>query len=240
MKYSLFFIAAALLMLGACSKKETTPLSPTNLQIQLQHTVGGQPLLFDSMAYHNGAGEIYSISKLQYFISEISFYHSGELVYNIDTIAYIDAQRDEYVFERMNVSPFIYDSVSYSIGVPTSYNEHGKLAATYENIAMEWPEVMGGGYHFIKLEGHWKDNGAITGYTVHLGTNPYLVKGGYKYEGSITAGTQNNIAFKMDINEWFEHPNTYSFKSDGVYTMGDAVLMQKISENGRDVIKVSQ
>ena len=96
------------------------------------------------------------------------------------------------------------------------------------------------GIIFLKLEGHWKDTGSISGYAIHLGTNACLVKGGYKASGHTRQGVENVIGLSMDINEWLEAPHTYSFKLDGVYTMGDAILMQRISENGRDVIKVLQ
>jgi hypothetical protein len=189
--------------------------------------------------YQNGARELYSISRLNYFLSDIAFYKSGAPVYKIDTVVYIDA-KNSYSLITPDVSPFSYDSISYSIGVPASYNAHGKLAPTYENIAMEWPDAMGGGYHFLKLEGHWKYAGSVAGYTVHLGTDAYLVRGGCRTTGYVSAGAENIITLRMDINEWLEHPNTYSFSTDGVYTMGNAALMKKISENGRDVIQVIQ
>lgn len=235
---SLLLIILLPVALVACRKNGDVPAT-TKLQLHLTHGVGNSPLIFDSLAYKNGAGEQYSISKLSYYLSKITFYRNNTAVFAIDTVAYIDGKQD-YTFSVSDIQPFSYDSVSYCIGVPANYNAHGKLAPTYENIAMEWPDVMGGGYHFLKLEGHWKDVGSISGFTVHLGTDPYLVSGGLKASGSIVANADNLIALKMDISEWLDHPHTYSFSVDGVYTMENAALMQKISENGRDVIQLTQ
>jgi hypothetical protein len=226
------------LALGACRKHEGDPV-PTSLRVSLSHGVHNSPLVFDSLIYQNGAGEQYSISRLYYFLSNITFYQNNAAVYILDTIAYIDAKH-EYSFNIPDLQPFSYDSVSYSIGVPAAYNTHGKLPPTFENVAMEWPDAMGGGYHFLKLEGHWRDAGSIIGYTVHLGTDPYIVQGGFRSSNHITANRENSIALRMDIGEWLEHPHIYSFSVDGVYTMGIGALMQKISENGRDVMQIIQ
>lgn len=239
MKYLLLIGVCTLFTLSACRKELVLP-PVTTLRIDLQHKVGSVHLAFDSLMYENKAGESYSVTKLNYYLSGICFYKNRQLVFTVDTIAYIDARTGRYSFRIADIPAFTYDSVSYFIGVPLPYNEHGKLTSTYENVAMEWPDMMGGGYHFLKLEGHWKDTGSISGYAIHLGTNACLVKGGHKISGHTRQGVENVIGLSMDINEWLEAPHTYSFKSDGVYTMGDAILMQRISENGRDVIKVLQ
>lgn len=224
--------------LSACRKDEEDP-APAKLQLSLTHRVGNAPLIFDSIIYRNGADELFSVSRLNYFLSNITFYRSDAAVYKIDTIAYIDA-KNQYTFNLPGIPAFSYDSVSYSIGVPATENIHGKLPSTYENVAMDWPDAMGGGYHFLKLEGHWKDAGSTVGYTFHLGTDHYLVRGGFKASGQISANAENSIALKMDVAEWMERPHSYSFAIDGVYTMGNAALMQMVSENGRDVIQKLQ
>ena len=227
-----------LLWFGACKQKDQDPVPEARLKISLSHKVGDQPLRFDSLVYRNKAGEAYSVSKLHYYISNIRFYKSNSLVFTADTIVYVDAEKGDHSLGVYNVPAFSYDSIAYYIGLPPDRNEHGKLAPTYENTAMEWPATMGGGYHFIKLEGHWQDTGRTPGYTVHLGKNPYLVTGGCSAAGTAVAGKEHVVVLEMDINEWFENPHTYSFQADGSYTMNMAALMQKIAENGADVIHV--
>ena len=39
----------------------------------------------------------------------------------------------------------------------------------------------------------------------------------------------------MNVNEWFKNPNIYNFNTDGVFTMGDTILMKKLLQNGADV-----
>lgn len=238
MKPYFFIIIPVLLWLGACKHKDQDPVPETQLKISLSHRVGNMSLWYDTLAYRNKAGETYSVSKLHYFISDIRFYNNNRLVFTADTVVYIDAEKGDHSLGVYTVSPFSYDSVACYIGVPPAHNEHGKLAPTYEHTAMEWPESMGGGYHFMKLEGHWQDTNRTPGYTVHLGKNPYLVSSGCSATGTLIAGQGHVAALEMDINEWFENPHTYSFQVDGSYTMNMAALMQKIAENGENVIGV--
>jgi hypothetical protein len=101
---------------------------------------------------------------------------------------------------------------------------------------MEWPATMGGGYHFLKLEGHYRDNGSEVGYATHLGTNMMLVKCVIPAAVlDIRGGQTQQVKLTMNLNEWYQNPQTYSFKADGDYSMNDMALMAKLRNNARDV-----
>jgi len=238
MKQLVVITVTAALAFPGCRKKEDAALPYATAGISVVHEAGRQPLVFDTLLYRNQAGEAYSVSTLQYFLSNIRLYRNGQQVYAADTVLYIDAAKPGSPFLLSGVPAGRFDSLACFIGVDPAHNVHGTLPADAQHIAMEWPDVMGGGYHFIKLEGHWQDSGFTPGFAVHLGTDPYLVAAGCRADGTITAGRENNITLVMDVNEWFAHPNTYSFAADGVYTMGDPALMRRISENGRDVLRM--
>lgn len=238
MKYCIAVLAICILAGTAGCKKDPEDVQPGQLTLRISHTLGGQPLIYDSIMYRNESGELYSISRLYYYISNIRFYRQGQAVFSADSVWYIDAQKPPHERIFLWTDAFRYDSVSYYIGIPPAYNQHGLLEATYENIAMEWPEPMGGGYHFLKLEGHWKEDAGTPGFTVHLGTDAYLVKGGFRTSGEVNASAGTSLTLEMDIQEWFKNPYTYSFERDGSYTMGIGELMRKLSENGRDVFHI--
>lgn len=237
MKQIIFILSLAIIAVSC--KKTDDELKPTCLAIDITHTVDDKLLYFDSLFYQNKVGEHYSISKLYYYLSDIHFYNNNQLIFAIDTILYVDANKKNQLLIFNNIIPFSFDSIAYSIGVPQSKNTHGSLPPTFENVAMEWPETMGGGYHFLKLEGHWQDKTSLIGFTVHIGTNPFLVAGGIKSSAEIIANKENTIALKMNINKWFEGESNYSFQTDGSYTMGNSTLMKKITENGKHVFELT-
>ncbi len=209
------------------------------LRIQINHNVDGKPMVWDELTYRNEAGNTYSIERLQYFLSDFKFYGNRQLVEHIDTVIYVDARtaaKGPIMFEDF---PFKYiDSVSFLIGVTPKYNVSGGLSSTMENAVMDWPQMMGGGYHFLKLEGRWNDGTQTPGFAMHLGKPGYQVAAGFHCAYLLNEHTQNPLAMTMNINEWFRSPHQYDFSKDGVYSMGNEALMLKLKENGTDVFTV--
>lgn len=237
MKRILQLAVLSALFAAGCRPNSGNPTPYTNVTINLSHNIDGRPLYFDSLMYSNNAGELYSVSNLEYYISSIRFYYRQKISFSSDTVIYIDARKPYITLPFYNVPEGSIDSVAFYIGIDPAHNIHGKIAPTAQNVTMEWPDAMGGGYHFMKLEGHWKDGSAQPGFAVHLGTNTYLVQAGASLKRTISAATANNFSASMNINEWFRNPNIYSFSKDGVYTMGNATLMGKVRDNGADVIQ---
>lgn len=221
----------------SCKKEKQNVIPPPtygDVVITMGYHVDGKPLYLDSIMYTNEAGNRYSVTRLQYYISRVCFYKAGAVQYSSDTIVYADAKYSQ-TFLLANVPAGIYDSISCYIGMDEAQNSSYSLPATFENTNMIWPATMGGGYHFLKLEGYWDDSGAISGYAMHLGRNGFVVKAGVKSGITVIGGTEYNMTLNMNINEWFRRPQVYNLATDGVYSMGNAVLMKKLSNNGADV-----
>jgi hypothetical protein len=203
------------------------------------------PLVFDTAIYRNAYGEQFSVTRLQYYISNICFYNGNRIVYNSgDKVFYIDARNPVYHLQLDGVPMGNYSSVSYEIGLDAGKNWQGFLPNNLDNKDMEWPASIGGGYHFMKMEGYWKN--ATTqkteiGYAMHLGDNQSLVWGiSYPIGMIIQAGMTNNLLFRMNVSQWWKSPHTYSLDVNGNYTMGNDTLMAMIRDNGIDVFDIFQ
>lgn len=236
---AMLFLAAATYV--SCKNENDEPIVSRygTLSINLKHNVDNQPLVWNDVLYRNDANELYSIDRIQYYLSSFRFYYQGKLQGQIDSVYYFDARNESALqlgFPQLRAG--LYDSLTFYIGLDPVMNVTNSLPATLENNAMSWPDAMGGGYHFMKLEGHWKDSMGMQGFAMHLGKNGYQVLAGSKCNIKIEAGKHAVITMTMNINEWFRNPHVYSFGTDGVYSMGNAVLMQKIADNGADVFKV--
>jgi hypothetical protein len=240
---NILFICCLTIVVAGCRKKET--IQPTvgsgKIAIDIEYVVGGIPLIFDTVTFTNTAGNTYSITNLQYYLSAFRFYKNNELLHYSSKIVYIDARvpgtSHFEITELTGMNVGTYDSVSFCIGIEPALNITNSLPATLENIGMGWPDVMGGGYHFLKLEGHWNDGGSISGYAMHLGTNNYQVSTGVKCKMIIDKVANGQLNMTMDINEWFANPYEYNFSTDGLFSMGVDSLMQKLTNNGVDVFQ---
>ena len=187
---------------------------------------------------HVGSMRIPVDGRYAHHSASIRFSKNGAVVHGEDTVLYVDALAAAgLTLEGLPEGSV--DSVSFYIGIPADRNVHGAIPPTAANVAMEWPDAMGGGYHFLKLEGHWTQGGAPLGYAAHLGTNRWLIPTGVRATLQLPGGGERKAALTMEINGWFESPHTYSFANDGVYTMGDSVLMRRIAENGKDIFKLT-
>lgn len=206
------------------------------LKIEVNHQVDGKPLAWDTLAYKNAAGNTYSIERLQYFLSDLRFYSNRQQVAYVDTVIYVDAHIPERSTILLEDFPFRYvDSVSFLIGVAPKHNITGSLSTTMETAVMDWPEMMGGGYHFLKLEGRWTDNSETPGFAMHLGKQGYQVNAGMRCTYLHKENVTNPLVMTMNVNEWFRDPDNYDLSKDGVYTMGNDALMLKLKNNGTDV-----
>lgn len=232
------FIFFVLLSAVSCNKDKYNAEPPGfgNMAIAINYDVDGSPLSFDSVYYTNQAGNVYTVSRLQYYVSGIKLYKNGELAYTLDSIFYVDARKasTNNIILR-NIPSFNYDQIVFTIGVEDKFNIHGQIASTLENVAMEWPDMMGGGYHFLKLEGHFKDSTTTPGFAMHLGKTGMQPLCTVNKKFYVPINTTTNYDLTMNVNEWFKNPKTYNFLTDGVYTMGDMILMEKLRMNGCDV-----
>lgn len=229
-----------ILALGSCKKKETTEeiqpeVTSGSVNFNLKYTVDGAVLLFDTINYTNQAGNQYSISKLVYYLSNFSFKNTNGSTYESHSLHYVDAQRlssNQFMLEGIPNGDYV--SVSFNLGIDSVRNIPYGLPATTDNLSMEWPIPMGGGYHFLRLEGYYRDTCCTPGYAMHLGTNASLITITLPHTFSITGNTVG-MQLTMNVNEWFKNPTPYDFNTDGNFSMGNAAAMQKLTHNGVDV-----
>lgn len=211
-------------------------LSHGGISIIIHHGVDNQPLVWDSIMYRNEAGNVYSISKLHYYISNIRLYKDNIIVQQSDSVYYIDAKHQySSIISIPALLKGVYDSVALTIGLLPFRNISYSLPATIENTNMGWPDAMGGGYHFLKLEGHWKDAAEVNGFALHVGKSGFHCEAGFVCGLDVRPNQMTKLNIMMNINEWFRKPAIYDLSSDGVYSMGNEALMRKIIVNGQDV-----
>lgn len=231
------------LLLPACTGEKDEAQIPVpapttgSLKLELIHEVDDKPLAYDTLLYINAAGNRYSVTRLFYYLSAFRFVPvSGATVYTRD-VFYVDASRKQDIL-LTGIPAGFYKGFQPVIGIDAALNVHGKLTNSIENINMLWPDEMGGGYHFLKLEGRY-DNAQkqINGFSVHLGTNEALVNHQFiPLTFEVSEGKITTIRLFMNLNEWFANDYQFDFNKDGNYTMGIAGLMKLVANNGKDVL----
>lgn len=240
MKHLINTVILLVVLLFACKKVDTTDPKTGNLAIKFDHAVNGQTLSFEDTYYNNAAGNQYRVLMLKYLISGVTLFKDGKQTYRQNTPPKIISGKyeDTQTMLLRNIPVGNHDSISFSLGAVREFNYDNAFELGYDDLGMYWPTSMGGGYHFMRFEGHWKDGADYGGYAFHIGQNENLITTGFPVEIVIEENVSSNVGFEMNLNEWFENPHLYDLKIESGYTMGDTIKMNMLVQNGHNVFSV--
>lgn len=244
-KIGLSLVVIAALIAVSCKKEEGT-VDTGKVNLSFNHTVGSEDLEFDTIKYTSAIGHNYEVRTLKYFLSNVTFTKSNGKKEVIEGPIYIDAQDVSTLnySEDINIPTGTYESISVTFGLDSNLNVTDTLTSV-EETSMAWPEMNGGGYHYMKLEGTYDSLGIDTinmNYNIHTGGTM-----GNSYDFSVTfdnsAFTLNEdgleLQINMDINEWFTNPNDYDFAEHGHMIMMNMGAQMELKANGPSVLSVS-
>ncbi len=232
-----------LFALPACKKDSGPGTNSGKMSFTIKHTASGSPLQFDTLMYTNASGNRYRVERLQYYISDIVLYKGGEKKYAFSDIFYLDARYDStrtFSFTPPNgVLAGTYDSLCFLVGLDTAANKSYQLPSSLDNLNMGWPDAMGGGYHFFKLEGHWMNGSSLESFALHVGENQFLVHSSVKSSFTIDASGTMAMSLTMDVNKWFDGDAPYNLSTDPTFSMADSAARLKLVKNGAKVFSFS-
>jgi len=237
--FRFYYFFLIILFISSCTKDYNIVPEKTDeglsLKLNINYKVDGFPLIFDTIMYHNLAGNNYGVTRLEYYISNITFHSTSGKDFALKNIFYMNARTPSTNSISIDHVPAgQYTDITLNIGIDSANNKTNSLPNTSENINMAWPSSMGGGYHFMKLEGYYVNTPSTTGFTMHLGQNTSLVTCLIQQPFQVSSST-SEIKLSMNLNEWFCSPIMYDFNADGNFIMGDMQAMGKITANGIDV-----
>lgn len=262
-KINTIIIVGILIMVILMPACQTEPVVPQEqygkVRFSFDHFVDGKPIVFDQMMYTNEAGNQYLVNEIQYFISKVMLHRTDgtKVLLNAwEDIHYVDTDIDEtkvYTFKD-DVSPGMFNTVSFTFGIESEKNESLMFVNPPESL-MFWPELLGGGYHYMKLNGKWLDTlNQVSPFNFHLGIGQIY----YSFPDSITefvdnsfmieldaspfqikAGETTEINMVMNVENWFSNPNIYNHDDWGGDIMQKQDAMKLACENGWNVFSLS-
>ena len=255
---SLLLIA---LVIVACEKGDDPPCNcddTGNLNFHFYHYCDWVPLDFDVRKYVNEAGNEYMVSEIQYFISDVTLHRPDGSKYVIKAwkdIHYIDTDipttHEWKVYDDITVGD--YDKITFTFGINEEKNQSLMYTDPPESL-MFWPEYLGGGYHYLKLNGKWLDTNQLERpYNFHLGIGQVydpvsgditgFIQNYYEVEVPASGFTINKdqetlVNLVMHVENWFRNPHTYDHNYWGGDIMQKQDAMKVGCENGIDIFGV--
>ena len=239
-KLALSALVLSSVFFSSCEEDEKIEQHP-HLSLKVEHKVDRNILAFDTLIYVNAVGHKYEVQTLKYFVSNILLHKSGGKVITIKGPFYIDAE-DESTFELDNhtdLSPGEYEKITLTFGLDSALNISNSLTNAKE-AGMTWPDQMGGGYHYMKLEGTYKplDTNITKSFLVHTGASmgkPYHIDIEIPNSNFTISDQDISIKISMNINEWFNAPNNYDFSDYPTGIMNNMDAQMALKTNGSSV-----
>lgn len=205
---------------------------------------------FSSLQYTNQNGDLLSVTKLRYMVSDVRFYLANGDSVMIDGYHLIDVSSSStfnYVLpSRLAEGEYV------GIGMAFGMGETDNISGAHVDLnaaSWSWPVMLGGGYHFMQLEGRFVDVAADTSsYAYHMGVareitptdtifhpNHFVVQ---LPNSEFSVAGEMNIEVKMNIAEWFKNPNMWDLNTYSSMLMQDYDAQVMMNQNGRNCFEV--
>ncbi|UBM60433.1 hypothetical protein LAG90_07220 [Marinilongibacter aquaticus] len=206
MKNSSKLLVVSLLLgvffLNSCDKEENVDASGSNsVFVEFDNRAGLDKIVLGQTEITNTAGEVYTVSRLNYFVSNLKLTSSDGQVIEFPDQYFLIKEEDEnsQVIELKDVPGGDYAQISFMIGVDslksvTDVSERTGVLdpASYGDDNMWW--AWNSGYIFFKMEGSSaaivKDNPEDKDFKYHIGGF-----GGYE---AATANNLRTVSLNMD------------------------------------------
>ena len=213
----------------------------TKLTVNFTQTIDGVDLTTNTMIYANSAGENYDIQTLKYLISDITLHADNGSALLLNEVHFIDiSDSSTFSFTPDYVANNNYTSISFDMGLDPTKNSSNFYVNEDFHSTMVWPEPMGGGYHYMKLEGAYVNDSTF--YNTHTGGtmgNDYS----FNNNSSISLPVDAEYPFidiNMEINNWYQTPNEIAFSTYGMGIMMSMEKQMQLKQNGKtDVFSVT-
>ena len=205
---------------------------------------------FNTIQYKNENGEEMSIERLRYLISKITLESLGGETIILKGYNLVDLTNGtglSYVLPE-KIPAQQYSNVSFTFGFDNEDNQNGAYPDL--NTAL-WnvPEMLGGGYHYMQLEGRFVDSTSTeTGYQYHAiravdnsGATLVFEDTFFKVDlGAVEIAGNSILEIKMDIAEWFKNPVKWNLNELHSMMMPNFEAQKMISQNGRSVFNLAE
>ena len=241
----------------ACTKRN----DQAEIDLNVNYEINGNPLITDTLCYTNEAGNLFLITEIQWFLSDIQLldqngnWHTFKQREAMDSIAeqtehiyYIDTDIPEsQTLHGKKIPTGHYTALRFTFGLD-EYDNYTGLFNDPPESDMFWPDVLGGGYHYMKLNGKFAGSpGRLQPVAIHLGIgqnedctefyqNYFIVE--LPLDFDVKANVDNRLDLTMVIDNWFRNPHVIDFNELGSSIMQNQNAQRLLSGNGKDVFKI--
>jgi hypothetical protein len=236
-KLSVILLACLVTIICSSNKKHPQHKTTTGKVIfHFINTVKNTPLVLDSAEYTNPFGEAYRVSKLKYYISNITLNNQQHGFAEPNSYHLLDAADLTSLRIGINATANSYNSISFIVGVDSIKNVSGAQTDALDPAnGMFW--TWNSGYVMFKLEGNSPASNIINHrIEYHIGgfSGPdnvlQLITLPLSEPVNVQPGKECDIYINADINKLWQGVNDVKIATTPA-TMAPGMLSKKIADN---------
>jgi cytochrome c peroxidase len=213
-----------------------TGADAADLRVDFVPQFNGTPLIFDSLTNQTAAGQMISVTRLDFLLSDIALRRAdGTWIEQKNWFAFIGARDGKTNFTLENIPAGNYDHVRFQVGLRPETN-HGDAAQWPAGHPLN-PEVNGlywgwsKEYVFLALEGGWQNGGEKSGFSYHLATDRELMT--VELPVALDLNSARELQIALDVGKIFSAPNKVglSAASDTTHSRTNDTLAVQLRQN---------
>ena len=248
MKQSYVLLALLMIIFGCNSDSDDVDVK-VNATLTFSHYWDQTSITnseFNTLNFTNDHGELMSIERLRYLISDITFTKTDGQTILLEGYNLVDVtnQTNLSYTPSQKIAKGTYSNVSFIFGLVNEKNTDG----AYNDLnSASWnvPASLGGGYHYMQLDGKFiNTNNETQGYNYHairavdnIGSNPSFPQDTFIRVdlGAITVASDTEIKVLMHIDQWFKNPYSWDLNLYNQMLMPNSSAQVLMYENGQSV-----
>ena len=248
MKQSYVLLALLMIIFGCNSDSDDVDVK-VNATLTFSHYWDQTSITnseFNTLNFTNEHGELMSIERLRYLISDITFTKTDGQTILLEGYNLVDVtnQTNLSYTPSQKIAKGTYSNVSFIFGLVNEKNTDG----AYNDLnSASWnvPASLGGGYHYMQLDGKFiNTNNETQGYNYHairavdnIGSNPSFPQDTFIRVdlGAITVASDTEIKVLMHIDQWFKNPYSWDLNLYNQMLMPNSSAQVLMYENGQSV-----
>ena len=192
------------------------------LRIEVMPVSQGGPVVFDQMTLTNAAGQAFSVTRLDFLLSNFSLRRSdGTWLARTNWQAYLSLREGRAGFRVAGIPAGSYDRARFLVGVtrdlnhadPAQFGPAHPLNPNVNGLHWNWQ----GGYVFLALEGRWRDAAGVgQGYSFHLATDRLLTT--VELPLILLVAGDHELQMKLSVDKIFNGSSAIQFDAGNATT----------------------
>ncbi len=246
-KNHLFVLPIAILC--SCSADNDEAIKQIDVTLNFTHymdTLAIDQSDFNKLNLTNKKGNVLSIERLRYLVSKVILVNDGGDTTQLKNYQLIDLNDPESL--TLKSSETIKEgnyALSFTFGFDNEDNKDGAYA-DLNTASWNVPAALNGGYHFMQLDGKYKDkNNQEAPYNYHAIQAYDTVKKEPSSNtfftinlGSSSLNNSATIDIKMDISKWFKGTHDWDLNEYNTNLMGNHEVQKKMADNGKNTFSL--